>query len=132
MLKVKNTSNSTIYCHLKKLSITALILTISSCANQNCIAQQQLEPVSNPCQKINFLMNAYQNNFEQLKETSVKARVGNIWQAKYHLIGENCTIWSWDANQTTYSCNTIEVDEVTAKNYYTAISLLVLSDLTNG
>jgi len=118
MLKVKNTPNSTIYYHLKRLSIAASILTVSSCANQNTIAQQQLEPVSNPCQKIDLLMNAYQSNFEQLKETSVKARVSNIWQAKYHLIGENCKIWSWGGNQTTYSCNTTEVDEATARDYF--------------
>lgn len=118
MLKVKNTFNSTLCCHLKKLSIVTSILTLSSCANQNTIAQQQLEPVSNACQKINFLINAYDSNFEQLKEIQIKARASNIWQAKYHLIGSSCKIWSWGADQSTYSCNTVEVDEESARHYY--------------
>jgi len=118
MLKVKDTLNSTRSHYLKGLVIVVSTITLSSCVNQNNIAEQQLEPVSNACQKIDLLINAYDNNFEQLKETKIKARVSNIWQAKYHLIGQNCKIWTWGAAQTTYSCNTIEVDEQNAKNYY--------------
>jgi len=118
MLKVKNTLNSTPFNQLKWLGIAVSIVTLSSCTNQNTIAQQQLEPVSNACQKIDLLINAYDNNFDQLKETQVKARVSNIWQAKYHLIGKDCKIWSWGAKQTTYSCNTIGIDEKSAREYY--------------
>ena len=39
----------------------------------------------------------------------VKARASKIWQAKYHLIGENCTIWTLGGDKTTYSCNTVQV-----------------------
>ena len=67
MLKVKNTLNSTRFNQLKKLSIAVSIITLTSCANQNTIAQQQLEPVNNACQKIDLLIKAYDNNFEQLK-----------------------------------------------------------------
>ena len=118
MLKVKNTLNSTLCCHLKKLNIAASILVLSSCVNQNTIAQQQLEPVSTACQTLALLINAYNSNFEQLKETKIDARVSNIWQAKYHLIGNSCKIWSWGTDQSTYSCNTIEVDEKNARHYY--------------
>lgn len=118
MLKVKNTLHTKPFYQLKSLGIAISMLTLSSCANQNTIAQQQLEPVSNACQKIDLLVNAYDSNFEQLKETQIKARVSNIWQAKYHLIGKDCKIWSWGSDQTTYSCNTREVDEESARQYY--------------
>ena len=68
--------------------------------------------------KIDYLINAYDSHFEQLKDTQIKARVSNIWQAKYHLIGKSCKIWAWGADQTTYSCNTIEIDEKSAREYY--------------
>lgn len=100
------------------LLMTSALISVG-CANQNNIAQSELEPVSNACQKIELLSKAYQTNFDQLKETKVSARASNIWQAKYHLIGKNCRIWTWGVNQTTYSCNTIEVDEADAKKYFT-------------
>ena len=131
MLKVKNTLNSTRFNQLKKLSIAVSIITLTSCANQNTIAQQQLEPINNACQKIDLLIKAYDNNFEQLKETQIKARVSNIWQAKYHLIGNNCKIWTWGSDQTTYSCNTIEVDEESAREYYEGAKEVVQQCLGN-
>lgn len=115
---MKNTPKTTLFNQVKSLSITLPLIGLASCANQNTIAQQQLEPVKNPCQKIEFLINAYESNFDQLKENQIKARASNIWQAKYNLIGNSCKVWSWGTGQTTYSCNTREVDEASAKSYY--------------
>ena len=101
-----------------KASVLVSSLILVSCANQNKIAQQQLEPVSNACQKLDYLIKAYDDGFSDLKQTKIKAGISNIWQAKYHLIGKNCRIWSWGKEQTTYSCNTIKVDESDARKYY--------------
>lgn len=106
------------YPRFKKASAIVFTVVLSSCANQNTLAEKSLEPVSNVCQKIELLSKAYETNFEQLKQSEVKARASNIWQAKYHLIGNNCKIWSFGANKATYSCNTIEVEKKSAENYY--------------
>lgn len=100
------------------IPVFTTLLLVTSCANQNQIAQQNLAPVSNPCQKLDYLIKAYDDGFEQLKAGEVKARASKIWQAKYHLIGENCTIWTLGGDKTTYSCNTVQVDEQVAKDYY--------------
>jgi len=108
-------TNSTKYL----IPVIPTFILLAGCANQHKIAQQNLEPVSNPCQKLDYLINAYDDGFEQLKAGEIKARASKIWQAKYHLVGDNCTIWTLGGNKTTYSCNTIQVDQQVAKNYYT-------------
>ena len=117
---LKKNLNSSRHQMLIKLTITFSIISLAGCVNQNNIAHQKLKPVSNACQKIDLLINAYNNDFEQLKEVQIKSRISNIWKAKYHLIGDNCKIWSWGAHQTTYSCNTLEVNEEEARSYYKA------------
>jgi hypothetical protein len=102
------------------IKVTAVVSSIllTSCANQNSVAEKKLEPVSNACQKIELLSNAYKSNFNDLKASAIKSRASNIWQAQYHLIGNNCKIWSFGANKATYSCNTIEVEKESAQAYY--------------
>ena len=104
--------------NLKKLSLTFLPLLLSACVNQNTVAQKKLSPVTNPCQKITMLINAYDNGFEQVKMTEIKARVSNTWKAKYNIIGEDCHVWTWGKSQATYSCNISTNDKKTAEKYY--------------
>ncbi len=99
----------------------ALILSstlLSACVNQNTVAQKQLVPVTNPCAKISMLIKAYDDGFEQIKTTKVKARASNTWKAKYNIIGENCHIWTLGNSQATYSCNVTADNKVTAETYY--------------
>ena len=46
-----------------KLSLIFSPLVLSACVNQNTIAQNKLVPVTNPCQKISMLINAYDDGF---------------------------------------------------------------------
>jgi hypothetical protein len=104
--------------NLLKLSLPFSSLLLSACVNQNTIAQNKFTPVTNPCQKISMLIKAYDDGFEQVKMTKIKARISNTWKAKYNIIGENCHIWTWDSSQTTYACNITANDKDTAENYY--------------
>ncbi|MBU2894038.1 hypothetical protein KO495_12020 [Colwellia sp. D2M02] len=112
--------NSITFNHSRLASYATIIAAtfLTGCVNQNKLAEQTLAPISNPCQKITMLANAYKTNFETLKQSEVKSRASNIWQAKYHLVGNNCKIWSFGANNATYSCNTIEVEQQSAQKYY--------------
>lgn len=104
--------------NLIKLSLIFSPLILSACVNQNTIAQNKLTTVTNPCQKISMLINAYADGFEQVKMTKINARISNTWKAKYNIIGENCHIWTWGNSQTTYACNITANDKETAENYY--------------
>ena len=75
-------------------------------------------PTTNACAKLELLKNAYHDDFTQLKEIKVGARVTNIWKAKYQLFGENCQVFSWGGEQHTYSCSLVAPDEVTAQRFY--------------
>ncbi|NQY86623.1 MAG: hypothetical protein HRT51_02580 [Colwellia sp.] len=103
---------------LKKLSLVISPLLLNACVNQNTIAQNKLTTVTNPCQKISMLISAYDDGFEQVKMTKIKARISNTWTAKYNIIGENCHIWSWGSSKTTYACNITADDKDTAERYY--------------
>jgi len=104
--------------NLLKLSLIFSPLILSACVNQNTIAQNKLTTVTNPCQKISMLVNAYDDGFEQVKMTKIKARISNTWKAKYNIVGENCHIWTWGNSQTTYACHITANDKKTAENYY--------------
>lgn len=91
---------------------------ITACVNQNTLAQKKLAPVTNPCQKISALLKAYDTGFEEIKLSKIQSKASNTWKAKYNLVGENCHIWSWGGEQTTYACNFSATDEKTALGYY--------------
>ncbi len=82
------------------------------------LRKKKIAPVNNFCQKISPLIKAYDNGFEQIKMTKIKAKISNTWKAKYNLVGENCHIWSWGGEQTTYACNISANDKKTAIDYY--------------
>jgi len=103
---------------LSKLSLLITSTLLVSCANQNQIAHEKVAPVINPCQKIDLLIKAYDNNFDNVKETNIAAKASSIWKAKYHLVGDSCQVWSWGGKKTTYACNIIAPDKKTALNYY--------------
>jgi len=104
--------------NLTKLSLILSSTLLSACVNQNTIAQKNLAPVTNPCTKLSLLIRAYDDGFEQVKTTKVKARATNTWKAKYNIIGENCHIWTLGTPQATYSCNITTDDKTTAETYY--------------
>jgi len=104
--------------NITKLSLILSSTLLSACVNQNTIAQKKITSVHNPCQKISALIKAYDNGFEQIKMTKIKAKVSNTWKAKYNLVGEDCHIWSWGGEQTTYACNVSANDEKIAIGYY--------------
>lgn len=104
--------------NLTKITLIFSTSLLSACVNQNKIAEKTIAPVSNPCQKISALLREYENGFEPIKLTNIKAKASNTWKAKYNLVGENCHIWSWGGNKTTYACNISSSNEETAQQYY--------------
>jgi hypothetical protein len=99
------------------LSSCALII---GCTNQNTVTQNNIKPVSNACQKIDLLIKASHNNFDDMKQSQVKSKSTRIWKAKYDLVGDNCQIWTLASNQLTYSCR-IDIDsEELAQQYYSS------------
>jgi len=106
--------------NLTKLSLILSSLVLTACVNQNILAQKKLAPVTNPCTKISLLIEAYDDDFKQVKMIKTRTRVTSTWKAKYNIIGENCHIWTVGNSQATYSCNITANDKETAEDYYQA------------
>jgi len=118
--------------NLSKISLLLSTGILSACVNQNTITQKKLAPVTNPCPKISALLKAYDNDFEQIKASNVKTNASNTWKAKYNIIGENCTIWSWGGSQATYACNISVSDKHTAESYYANAKRITQQCLDNA
>jgi hypothetical protein len=105
--------------------ITSSVL-ISSCGNTpvnsnlaNDSLSKQIQNYS-ACQKIDALINAYDNDFEKIKLNLLDSKISLIWKAKYNLVGNDCKIWSWGggAQGLTYSCSATAPNKDVAQQYY--------------
>lgn len=95
---------------LKPLMITSLAILVSGCINTLTPEQTQKIDNMSPCEKIDGLINGYEDGFTAVKKSKVSSKFGDIWQANYNLVGDNCQITHLDGNQVTYKCN-VQYDE---------------------
>jgi len=86
--------------------------------NQRYLKQASQSPLVRPCDKIDGLINEYDNDFNRIKLKTINNKISKVWQAKYHLVGDNCQVWAWGNDSTTYSCNINAPDKETAETYY--------------
>ena len=99
-------------------------LFLASCTVQDpsktqaYLKQANPSPVVRPCDKIDALINEYENSFERIKLKTINNRISKIWQAKYHLVGNSCQVWAWGSDSTTYACNVTAPDRETAQIYF--------------
>jgi hypothetical protein len=112
---------------MKLLAILVLITSsvlLSSCgsttANSNLANDSIQQEIANytVCEKIDALVKAYDNDFEKIKLTAVNTPISQLWKAKYHLVGNDCQIWSWGNQVTTYSCSVAAPSKAVAQQYF--------------
>jgi len=109
---------------MKKLNtLTTIVsaLALSACAQtaQEAYSSTNERPkVYNACEKIDALLDEHSNNFDRVKGDKIKTRLSNIWKAKHHLVGQDCQVWSWGANRSTYSCSTSAPSKEVALEYF--------------
>ena len=102
---------------LSSLLLTACVAQDPS-KNNAYLKQANSSPVVRPCDKIDALINEYDNNFDRIKLKTINNRISKIWQAKYHLVGNSCQVWAWGSNSTTYACNVSAPDQESAQIYF--------------
>lgn len=110
------------HLYLVPLFVSGIVLT--ACSSQSpeqsraYLKEANPSPVTRPCDKIDALINGYNNNFDNIKLKSKETRIGQIWLAKYHLVGDSCQIWSAGKGMSTYSCNVTADSEEQANDYF--------------
>lgn len=97
---------------------------ISSCVNTtvksnpaNETANQDAQTYT-ACEKINALVTAYSNDFQEIKLKVASTPISQRWTAKYNLVGKDCHIVSWGNQVTTYSCRLEVPSEDVAQEYF--------------
>jgi hypothetical protein len=103
--------------------IFLLLILLTSCSSNTQKTSKKQEPtllpkVTKPCDKINALINEYDNDFNKIKLKMMTTKYSRIWKAKYHLVGDNCQVWAWFGNKHTYSCSNIVPNKEIAEYYF--------------
>ena len=101
-----------------KTSLVFCSALLASCATVEEFTDYGAKPVSRPCEKLDALIKEYDNNFDPIKQQQVSSRFSNIWTAKYNLVGNDCQVWSWGNDSTTYACSTSAPNKEVAETYY--------------
>lgn len=66
------------------------------------------------CEKIQALLQSYDQQFAPLKRARTQSRYMDSWDARYDLIGDQCQIAALDATTVNYSCTASFKDKETA------------------
>lgn len=96
----------------------ALALLITACSDQQTRDINEAADSMNDCEKIQALISAHQNGFEKIRFSPKKTTKMDIWQSRYHLIGDSCQIWQWGPGNTDYVCSIISPDESIARERF--------------
>lgn len=90
---------------MKKL---ALILPFSLLLGACEMVPQEPEAIKQMslCEKVQALVNEHDKQFKTLRTSSpARSRSIAVWDARYHLVGNNCQIWEWGNGNVNYVCS---------------------------
>lgn len=81
------------------------------------------------CEKVMALVDAHPNKFENIRKSLQSTRKITVWDARYHLIGNNCQVWSWGTGKTDYMCSLTSPNKETAMENFAKAKKLTQSCL---
>ncbi len=67
------------------------------------------------CPILDALITEFDNGFDKIKAAQMSTQYSQIWQAKYHLVGNDCQVWASGTDKTTYACSRMTPNEDVAK-----------------
>jgi hypothetical protein len=105
--------------HLKACLLTLAGL-ISACVP---VADKHLNDVAtnmSTCEVVNAIVRGHANGFEKLRGNRTYTPYGDIWKARYDVVGSGCEIWQSGRGDTHYVCTLSAPDKATADGYYNA------------
>ncbi|TMP42760.1 hypothetical protein CWB96_14935 [Pseudoalteromonas citrea] len=85
------------------LSAFSLIIGLTGCNTLSPSKQAQVDTM-NICQKVEALISSAPSGFDPLKGAKVSTPFLTSWQAKAHLVGEQCQISNYSTGSTGYHC----------------------------
>lgn len=95
-----------------------LILILQACTPVKAPDVAASKKPAELCNEVNSLIDQHQLGFKQLKRNLVISSRMDIWQAKFHLVGNDCEIWRWSNGKQAYMCSQVVPDESIALEKY--------------
>ncbi|MCG7569234.1 hypothetical protein MHM89_04765 [Pseudoalteromonas sp. CNC9-20] len=92
----------------------AALVVISGCTSPQQKENQAYVDQLSPCDKIEALVGAYDNQFEGLKLGRIQSKYMDSWQSRYNLIGESCQISALNDKTMNYHCQESYKDKTQA------------------
>ena len=101
----------------------AITLTLQAC---NPVKSPDVASTVTPeelCVQVNNIIDQHQQGFKKLKRSLITSSRMDIWQAKYHLVGNDCEIWRCSNGKQAYMCSQVVPEEqIAIEKYNNAIS----------
>lgn len=105
------------------LAFFSTVCVLSGCTTANPVIQQQIDDLT-ACQKVEGLLQSYPSQFNALKMAKVRNKFMDVWQAKYHLVGDECQI-SQVTTGSNYQCQKVYTQATEAvSSYQQAVSII--------
>ena len=98
-------------------TLLALTSTILLGACQTNPADDAVAAMS-ACEKINALITQHRSGFDQIRKNPRPGNRMTVWDARYQMIGNNCQVWDWGNNHSSYMCNLSFPDQESAVEVY--------------
>ncbi len=116
---------------MKRITVVSLLaLLTAACAQPSTNGQapqlsgKQLQTEADKlstCGKIDALIEGQAKGFPQLRGAQTRTPYGEIWEARYNLIGKDCEVWrGGSAGSYSYVCHRAAPDRPSADLYYNA------------
>ena len=109
------------------LSLPALTLALTACVqptDSGQLSKQQLQTAADKlssCDKIDALVAGQPNGFPQLRGALTQTRYGEIWRARYDMVGKGCEVWrGGGSGGYSYVCQRPAPDRDSGDRYYNA------------
>jgi hypothetical protein len=103
---------------IRILSAAICLISISGCGATLTPEESAYVDSLTPCEKIQGLVDSFDNGFAPLKATRVQNNFSDIWTPKYHLLGNSCQIIGFNANRMAYKCAEQYDDETQSRESF--------------
>ena len=98
----------------KLLLSTLLLCLLGGCASST----SKPAGANDPCATIGQILEAYENQFADIRGQKRSYDRITIWTSTLQLVGSGCEIWGWQGGKYNYVCNYTAPDEATARDIY--------------
>lgn len=94
------------------MAVPLLILSAEVFSEENSTS---VPPI---CDVVQQLLEEHADGFKKLRGTHANTRYGDIWKAKYDVVGSGCEVWRIGKGNTHYVCTRSAPTKEVADDYY--------------